>query len=71
MHAHSCGLCANFKDHLIVAEALDIVRPSDASAWKIQDNYEEDLIHLRWGLAHEGGRSPQPSVPNGIFTVQQ
>jgi hypothetical protein len=57
MHVHGCGLCANFKDHLIVAEALDIVRPSDASAWKIYNNYEEELIHLRWGLAHERERS--------------
>jgi hypothetical protein len=70
---HVCGyrLCANFKDCLIVAEALDIVRPSNALAWKIQDNYEKDLICLRWGLAYEGGRLPQPSVSNGIFTLQQ
>jgi hypothetical protein len=69
-HVCGCGLCTNFKDHLIVAEALNIVRPSDASAWKIHDNYKEELIHLRWGLAHESEHLLQPLVPNGIFTLQ-
>jgi hypothetical protein len=35
IHVCGCGLYANFKDHLIVVEALDIVRPSNALAWKI------------------------------------
>jgi len=44
VHIHGCGLCMNFKEHLLVAGAVDTVNPLESSAWKIQDNYEEDLI---------------------------
>ena len=32
VYIHSCGLCMNFKEHLLVAGAVDIVNPSESSA---------------------------------------
>ena len=61
----------NFKEHLIVSGAIDTVNPSESSTWKIHDSYEEDLICLRWALAHEGGQSPQHSELNASLALQQ
>jgi len=70
-HICGCGLCVNFKEHLLVVGAVDTVNPSESSAWKIQDNYEEDLICLGWGLAHEGGRIPQSSETATLLALHQ
>ena len=70
-HIRGCGLCANFKEHLLVAGAVDTVNPSESSAWKIRDNYEEDLIRLGWGLAHEGGRVSQSSEFDALSALHQ
>jgi hypothetical protein len=55
-HICECGVCTRFKEHCLVVEA-----PRDdeeSSAWKTRDKYEQDLIHLGWTLAHEGGQVP-------------
>jgi len=70
-HVRGCGLCANFKEHLLVAGAVDIVNPLESSAWKIRDNFEEDLIRLGWDLAHEGGHTPHTSDINALTAVQR
>jgi len=70
-HIRGCGLCMNFKEHLLVAGAVDTVNPSESSVWKIRDNYEEDLIRLGWGLAHEGGRIPQSSETAALLALHQ
>jgi hypothetical protein len=31
---------------------------NDSSAWRIHNKYKQDLIHLGWTLAHEGGQVP-------------
>ena len=71
VHICGCGLCINFKEHLLVAGAVDTVNPSESSAWKIQDNYKEDLIHLGWGLAYKGGRVPQSSKMAALLALHQ
>ena len=71
VHIHGCGLCVNFKEHLLVAGAVDTVNPLESSAWKIQDNYKENLICLGWGLAHKGGRIPQSSEMAALLALHQ
>jgi len=55
-HPRACETCANYKKHLLVAEAINRLESSeDSSAWKVCDKYEQELIRLGWDLAHEGG----------------
>jgi len=59
-HPRACETCANYKKHLLVAEAIDRLEDSeDSSAWKVRNKYEQELIRLGWDLAHEGGHVPQ------------
>ena len=65
-HIRGCGLCTNFKEHLIIAEAINCVNnPEGNSAWKTRNRYERELILLGWDLANEQGR---PSL--SISTVE-
>jgi len=59
-HPRGCDVCAKFKEHLIVAEAISrLDEPDSSSAWKVRDKYEQELIRLGWDLAHEGRSDPQ------------
>ena len=52
-HTFGCEICAKYKEHCIIAEAIG--NTADSSAWKIRGTFEQDLIRLRWDLAHEQG----------------
>ena len=67
-HIRGCEVCAHFKEHVIVSEALRDTAKS--SAWDVRDKYEQDLIRLGWDMAHEGGRLPQP-VTDAVGAVEQ
>jgi len=57
---HGCDVCMKFKEHLIVAEAIShLDKPDSSSTWKVCDKYKQELIHLRWDLAHEAGNDSQ------------
>jgi hypothetical protein len=59
-HIRGCTVCAQFKEHLITAEALqDRAR---SSAWDVRDKFEQNLISLGWDLAHERGRMPRSAT---------
>ena len=59
-HICNCELCAKYKEHLVIAEAINGATVS--SAWKICDQFEEKLVRLGWDLAHEGGQLPHTMV---------
>jgi gag-polyprotein putative aspartyl protease/Zinc knuckle len=59
-HIRNCEVCAKYKEHLVVAEAINGATVS--SAWKICDQFEEKLVRLGWDLAHEGGQLPHTTV---------
>ena len=67
-HTFGCEICANYKEHHIVAEAIGDT--SDSSAWKIRGTYEQDLIRLGWDLAHEHGR-PLQQERSALETLEQ
>ena len=41
-HIQGCSVCASYKEHLLVAEALG--DKTTSSAWGSRDNYEQELI---------------------------
>ena len=57
MHICGCTLCVQYKEHSIIAEALQDTTKS--SAWDVCDRFEQDLIRLGWDLAREGGHLPR------------
>jgi len=59
-HVCNCKVCVNFKEHILVLELIHSKK--DSSAGKIRDQYKQELIHLGWDLAHEGGRLSQTEV---------
>ena len=54
-HSHCCGICANYKEHMLITQVME---ENNSSAWWTHEWYEKDLIHLGWTLAHEGGQVP-------------
>ena len=48
-HVRSCDVCAKYKEHCIIAEAL--AQDTGTVAWKNRDKFERDLVCLGWTLA--------------------
>ena len=49
-----------------------VMEESNSSAWQTHDHYEEDLVHLGWTLAHEGGRVPSKEThASTMSTINQ
>jgi hypothetical protein len=67
-HTFGCEICAKYKEHQIIAEAIGDA--SDSSAWKIRGTFEQDLIRLGWDLAHEHGR-PLQQDRSALETLEQ
>jgi Zinc knuckle len=61
-HICGCEICTRYKEHCVEAEILG--DEQESCAWKNCNNYEQDLIHLRWTLAHEGGTAIPPPKAN-------
>ena len=66
-HIRNCEICAQYKEHLIVAEVIN--KETISSAWKIGDQYEQKLVRLGWDLAHEGGQL-SPTTFNAVAALE-
>jgi hypothetical protein len=51
-HVCCCKVCELYKEHHLAADLL--ADEQGSYTWKACNNYEQDLVHLRWDLAHEG-----------------
>jgi hypothetical protein len=47
-HVQDCRVCNSFKEHIIIAKAIE---GKDSFAWKARDKFEQDLMSLGWAMA--------------------